>query len=225
MSPRHRKLRMIGHHPGFLRFQPTGDIISPQAINLTVEELEAIRLKDLEALDQEEAAQRMGISRSTFQRVLYSARSKLAEALVEGKEILVKGGTYQVAMREFTCDHCGHTWPVPFGAGGAGRDMTCPQCGSSHPHRADLGGHGQGSGLHGERAGLSGTASGPGHHCRHGHPAHPGSSSLDDAQGGPGLESSPDEGKGRGFGPGNPAAHDAAPGPGFARRGGRHHKG
>ena len=72
-------------------------------ITLNVDELEAIRLCDLEGLDQEEAARRMGVSRGTFQRMLYSGRDKSAEALCMGKGLLVKGGNYKVATTHCEC--------------------------------------------------------------------------------------------------------------------------
>jgi len=70
-------------------------------IAISVDELEAIRLCDLEQIEQEDAAKRMQISRGTFQRILYSARKKVAEALCEGKGIRIGGGNYIIASR-----HC-----------------------------------------------------------------------------------------------------------------------
>lgn len=59
---------------------------------LTLDGLEALRLADLEGLYQEEAAERMGISRATFARVLAAARKAVADALVNGKSIAIEGG-------------------------------------------------------------------------------------------------------------------------------------
>jgi len=59
---------------------------------MTIDELEAIRFADRQKLYQEDAARRMGISRSTFGRILESARRKVAEALVEGKVLRIEGG-------------------------------------------------------------------------------------------------------------------------------------
>lgn len=67
-----------------------------QEITLTVEELEALRLKEIEGLDQKESAVRMGISRPTFQRILATARNKTAEALVTVKALRIDGGSYTV---------------------------------------------------------------------------------------------------------------------------------
>ena len=68
----------------------------PMAVILTYPELESIRLVDLEGLTQEEAAERMGISRRTFWNDLKSARIKVATALVKGMPIRIEGGEYEV---------------------------------------------------------------------------------------------------------------------------------
>lgn len=79
---------------------------------LSVEELETLRLADLEGLDQDTGAKRMEISRGTFQRILYAARRKIAGALVEGKTIVIDGGNYQIApcpccaMGDKPCRNC-----------------------------------------------------------------------------------------------------------------------
>jgi predicted DNA-binding protein (UPF0251 family) len=61
------------------------------------EEQEALRLADLEGLTQTEAARRMGVSRSTFQRVLDQARRQVALALIEGHALQIEGGTFEVS--------------------------------------------------------------------------------------------------------------------------------
>lgn len=71
-------------------------------VTVNVEELEALRLCDLEGLEQEEASRCMGISRGTLQRILYSARKKTAEALCRGKGVVIEGGNYEIAEK-----HCG----------------------------------------------------------------------------------------------------------------------
>jgi predicted DNA-binding protein (UPF0251 family) len=59
-----------------------------------LDELEALRLCDLLGLSQEEAGARMGISRGTVQRLLASARAKVADALVHGKALVLEGGAH-----------------------------------------------------------------------------------------------------------------------------------
>jgi predicted DNA-binding protein (UPF0251 family) len=61
-------------------------------ISLGIDELEAVRLKDLAGLEQEECARLMGVSQSTLQRTLTAARAKIAEALVMGRAIRIAGG-------------------------------------------------------------------------------------------------------------------------------------
>lgn len=61
-----------------------------EEVELEADELEAIRLCDFKKLTQIEAAKKMGISQSTLQRILASARRKVAEALIQGKAIKIK---------------------------------------------------------------------------------------------------------------------------------------
>lgn len=94
--PRPPKWRIVEFLPDVTYFKPAGvPLRQLEEVILTVEELEAIRLKDLEGLEQEECAERMGISRPTFFRIINSARSKIADALVKGKAIRIEGGKYQ----------------------------------------------------------------------------------------------------------------------------------
>ena len=88
---------------------------------------EAIRLKDLEELDQEECAGKMRISRPTFHRVLGSARGKLADALLNGKAIIIEGGNFEMATRRFRCAD-GHEWELPFEMMIDGHPRSCPSC-------------------------------------------------------------------------------------------------
>ena len=66
----------------------------------TVDETEAVRLADLEGFYQEEAAQRMNISRQTFGRIVSSARGKIAEAIIQGKALRIEGGNYIMSAKE-----------------------------------------------------------------------------------------------------------------------------
>jgi predicted DNA-binding protein (UPF0251 family) len=67
-----------------------------EQVALTVDELEALRLADLEGLYQEEAAGRMNVSRQTFGRIVEAARKKVADALVNGKALSIEGGPVEV---------------------------------------------------------------------------------------------------------------------------------
>ena len=93
--PKPRKKRVVRFDPKVVYFKPRGVPLSElEEVVLVVEELEALRLADFEDLDQVEAAKKMKISQSTFNRVLTAANKKVAEALVLGKAIKVKGGDY-----------------------------------------------------------------------------------------------------------------------------------
>jgi len=62
--------------------------------NLNIEEVEALRLKNIESLDNTRASKKMEVSRATFQRVLNSAYQKISRALVNGEAIRIEGGKY-----------------------------------------------------------------------------------------------------------------------------------
>jgi len=96
-------------------------------VRLSVEEAEAIRLKDLEGLEQEQSAEKMNISRPTFQRVLAAARQKIADALLNSKAIRIEGGNFEIAPRRFRCLN-GHEWDVPFEVMVGAPPQVCPTC-------------------------------------------------------------------------------------------------
>ncbi len=126
--PRPPKWRRVEYVPDITHFKPAGvPLRDLDEIVLTVEELEAIRLKDREGLDQEACAERMQVSRPTFHRIIGSAREKVAEALVEGKAIRIAGGRYRVARRYYHCQTCDYDWEDTFVAGSPG-ELHCPRC-------------------------------------------------------------------------------------------------
>jgi predicted DNA-binding protein (UPF0251 family) len=90
--PRPRKRRNLGRLPRPAIYKPAGiPLDGLNQVRLLQEELEALRLADLEALTQVEAAQQMGVSRSTFQRILSRARRQVALALCEGNALKIAG--------------------------------------------------------------------------------------------------------------------------------------
>lgn len=99
MKPKGRpkKIRKIEYKPKILVFSPRGRPGRPDEVDIKYEELEAMRLADLNGFKHLEAAKRMGISRQSFGRVLNRARKTIANALVNGKIIRVSGGCYKVA--------------------------------------------------------------------------------------------------------------------------------
>ncbi|MFC1895132.1 DUF134 domain-containing protein [Thermodesulfobacteriota bacterium] len=96
--PRPRKCRTVYQHPPVVFFKPQGvPMHSLQGVVLPVENLEALRLADVEGMDQEDAARLMGVSRPTFSRILSEARGLAARALVNGWAIRIEGGDYELA--------------------------------------------------------------------------------------------------------------------------------
>jgi predicted DNA-binding protein (UPF0251 family) len=123
------KLRCVARLPNVSLFKPVGIPASAlQSVRLSLEELESMRLKDLEGLEQEECAQQMRISRPTFHRVLESGRRKLADALINGKAIQIEGGNFELAHRLFRCGNDGHEWNVPFDTMAQKLPLSCPIC-------------------------------------------------------------------------------------------------
>jgi predicted DNA-binding protein (UPF0251 family) len=113
-----------------------------EEVALSIDELEALRLADLEGLYQGDAARRMGVSRPTFARVVEAARQKVAAALVQGRGLRIGGGPVAfVGERRFRCGACRHEWSLPFGTG---RPPGCPACGTAEFRRTDSGPRGSG---------------------------------------------------------------------------------
>ncbi|MBN1973209.1 MAG: DUF134 domain-containing protein [Sedimentisphaerales bacterium] len=91
--PRPRHCRRVGYMPQVTFYKPQGIPLSVlKHIALTVDELEAVRLADLEGLYQEQAAEKMNVSRQTFGRIIEAAHKKIADALVNGKALSIEGG-------------------------------------------------------------------------------------------------------------------------------------
>ncbi len=80
-----------------------------ESVNLLFEEFEAVRLVDYENLTQEQAAEKMKISRPTFTRLYDKARKNIAKAFVEGKAIIIKGGDYVTDDYWYRCRDCNET--------------------------------------------------------------------------------------------------------------------
>lgn len=127
------KWRKIEHIPAVPYFVPSEiDLEGVETNILLIEEIEAIRLKDLEGLEQAECAERMEVSRPTFQRILLSAREKIADGLINGKSLHINGGNYTRNICNVTCENCHTIWKESFEnldqiKAGA---YSCPACGS-----------------------------------------------------------------------------------------------
>ncbi|MEA3452906.1 MAG: DUF134 domain-containing protein [Patescibacteria group bacterium] len=88
--PRPRHKRRIRFSPNVKYYKPQGVPMSRlEVVELTIEEVEALRLRNIKDLDQTECAKRMNTSQSTFQRILCSAYKKMTEAIVGGKAIKI----------------------------------------------------------------------------------------------------------------------------------------
>mgnify|MGYP003807283077 CR=1 FL=1 len=88
--PRPRLCRRIQFNPNVTYFKPQGvPMRHLEIIELTIEEAEALRLRNIKDLEQEEAAKKMNTSQSTYQRILSSAYKKITRALIEGKAIRI----------------------------------------------------------------------------------------------------------------------------------------
>jgi predicted DNA-binding protein (UPF0251 family) len=103
---RPKKHRWVCCEPSVTFFKPRGiPLAELREVCLTVEELEALRLKDLEGLDQEPTAASMGISQPTLHRIVACAHRKIADALVNGKALRIGGGTCVVREDGATPQH------------------------------------------------------------------------------------------------------------------------
>jgi len=113
-------------------------------VDLSVDEYEALRLADYEGLEHKDAAEKMGISRPTFTRLIDQARKKIASGIIEGKEISIGGGDFQFQQHSARCRSCGtildYVHKIP---------PKCPECNDTQLENLNLnyqkgGGHGRG---------------------------------------------------------------------------------
>ena len=139
MRGRKKLLRKIYFNPEITYFKPAGiPLKSLQEEVLTLDEVEAIRLSDLDDLKQEEAALRMGISRITYLRILHNAHKKIAKSLIYGKAIQMRGGDVIMPNLDGTGPQ-GQGWGKKRGQGlGGTAECVCPKCEEKTPHRRGL---------------------------------------------------------------------------------------
>lgn len=100
--PRPPKCRRVCGLPVAARYGPT-DRPAAACVEMTLDEYEAIRLIDLLGYEQGDCARQMGVKRSTAQNICHAARRKLADALVNGKELRIGGGAYALCARAESC--------------------------------------------------------------------------------------------------------------------------
>ena len=106
--PKWRKVEFIPNIQYFVPFDVQTNNIEENI--LRIEEVEAIRLKDLEGLEQEECAEKMEVSRQTFQRILNTAREKIADSIINGKAIRIEGGNFTRNICPIHCLDCEKEW-------------------------------------------------------------------------------------------------------------------
>ncbi|MFB6088209.1 MAG: DUF134 domain-containing protein [Candidatus Aenigmatarchaeota archaeon] len=141
--PRPKRRRRVGFEPNITLYKPVGvRKRNIEYVELSVDELEALRLKNLEEKDQKESAEEMDVSQPTFSRLVTSARKKVTEALVNGKAIKIEGGNYQFVGgrgkgkgRRFSnppthcvCPNCGNEQEKERGI--PCTQVECKECGS-----------------------------------------------------------------------------------------------
>jgi predicted DNA-binding protein (UPF0251 family) len=132
--PRPCRLRRVYCRPDANYFKPKGiPTDALEEIGLSLDELEAVRLGDLEGMYQEEAAKKMNISRQTFGNIITSAHRKIADVLVNSKALKIEGGVVKMMEKYFICYDCKHEWSCVYGSG---RPDECPQCNGANIHRA-----------------------------------------------------------------------------------------
>lgn len=148
MRGRPKRKRCISFVPEITYFKPAGiPLRDLQEEILTLDEVEALRLTDIEGLDQESAAKKMEVARITYLKIIHSAHKKVAQALIYGKSIQLKGG--DIIMPNL--DGTGPQGQGPMTGRGAGRgtgrgqnaqgpraggsaECTCPSCGEKVAH-------------------------------------------------------------------------------------------
>jgi len=125
---RPEKWRHIHEPPLYTEFKPVGFGGMMEAIVMSIDEYEAIRLVDMVNMNHEQAAIEMGISRPTLTRLLDSAHKKIAQMLVQGKRLIIQGGNVKFRFLILKCADCGQMFRIK-------SDLqydTCPSCGSKN---------------------------------------------------------------------------------------------
>jgi predicted DNA-binding protein (UPF0251 family) len=130
LMPRPPCCRRVSGKPAAAIFKPAGIPARVlEEVVMTLDEFEAIRLADFEGLYQEQAAERMRVSRPTFGRIVEIARRKVAEAIILGKALKIEGGPVQaVSYLPLRCPACKSEWDEP-----PNPPTGCPYC-----HRGEI---------------------------------------------------------------------------------------
>ncbi len=122
-----KKCRKLSGIPSVKGFKPLAlPMDLEEAIQLELDEYEALKLMDYEGMIHEQAAQAMHVSRPTLSRIYESARKKVAKAFVEGKGILIQGGAVDLDQQTYRCTQCGSQFQIESGKNDP--DYLCPSC-------------------------------------------------------------------------------------------------
>jgi predicted DNA-binding protein (UPF0251 family) len=126
MRKSYRK-RRVDLPPKYQHFKPAGvPRRMLQCVVLTLDEFEAIRLADYIGKDHNDASVKMNISRPTFSRLIEKARHKVAQAIIDGMELVIEGGNVDFSQTLHRCSKCGEDHVIA-----QTQDLTnCPDCGS-----------------------------------------------------------------------------------------------
>jgi len=127
--PRRKRHRLVTKEPPVSVYKPAGiPAMELEEILITIDEFEALRLADFEGLSQRDASTAMQISQPTFNRVLSSARHKVASGLVQGFVLRIEGGRYRLADGTgiLECIDCGASVDMS-----SENKSSCHACGST----------------------------------------------------------------------------------------------
>ncbi|MBM4158422.1 MAG: DUF134 domain-containing protein [Ignavibacteria bacterium] len=138
MSPRPIRIRKVSKPPVVSGFKPFGNKNTEKnkSVFLHYEEYEALRLCDYEMLNHHQAAVLMDVSRPTLTRIYSRARQKIAEALVDGKSIIIEGGKIYFDSDWYMCENCGCNFNHPVKTE---EIKFCPLCKSNKITNIELG--------------------------------------------------------------------------------------
>lgn len=127
--PRTEKDRIVHTPPLYTEFKPIGVPVQELIqVILTLDEFEAFRLADYIGLSHAESADQMGVSRSTFSRLIEKSRKKISEFIIEGRVLSIEGGNIHFRNNIIRCQDCGHMFKITIQK----EVLECPHCHSAN---------------------------------------------------------------------------------------------
>ena len=103
---RPKKSRYVCNEPAYDSFSPNGiskEALQEEMVVMSVDEYEVFRLLDFEQITQQECAMQMKVARTTITEIYNQARSKIADAIVNGRQLTIEGGNYELCERRTNC--------------------------------------------------------------------------------------------------------------------------